>query len=74
MVNLEKVEQLLKQAFPDGKVEVNSFDGKHVECYIKSKKFQGKTLIEQHQMVYAPLKEMLKEELHALAIKTEVQE
>ena len=74
MVNVEKVEQLLKQTFPQGVVEVDCFDGKHVECHIKSKQFKGKTLIEQHQMVYAPLKEMLKEELHALAIKTEVQE
>ena len=32
--------------------------------------FEGKTLLEQHQMVYSPLRETLKEQLHALALKT----
>ena len=35
-----------------------------------SKEFNGKSRIEQHKMVYTALSEELKEDLHALSIKT----
>ena len=36
-----------------------------------SASFQGRSMVEQHQLVYAPLKtELASGELHALALKT----
>jgi len=65
----------LKQDFPDAELEV--FDltggGDHWEVKIKSKKFEGLSRIQQHQLVMASFQEELKTgELHALALKTEI--
>ena len=36
-----------------------------------SASFSGKSMVEQHQLVYAPLQDLLRTgELHALALKT----
>jgi BolA family transcriptional regulator, general stress-responsive regulator len=42
----------------------------HFTVIISSAAFQGKSLIEQHQLVYQALAEMLPDEIHALSIKT----
>lgn len=45
--------------------------GDHFEARVVSPAFTGKTMVEQHQLVYAPLQPWLKSgELHALALKT----
>ena len=45
-------------------------DNNHFSAEIESKEFNGKTRLEQHKMVYNSLSEELKEDLHALSIKT----
>ena len=45
-------------------------DGNHYSATVTSSKFNGKTKIEQHKMVYTALKGKMGNELHALAIKT----
>jgi len=42
----------------------------HWEALIVADAFSGKTLIEQHQMVYAALGELMAGPVHALALKT----
>ena len=42
----------------------------HWEALIVSPAFEGKTPIEQHQMVYAALGELMAGPVHALALKT----
>ncbi|HEY9886499.1 MAG TPA: BolA family protein [Vampirovibrionales bacterium] len=37
---------------------------------VTSSDFEGKSLIQQHRMVYNALKDQLKEDIHALKIKT----
>lgn len=45
-------------------------DGKgHFNVLIISSKFEGKTLIQRHRMVYKALSDMLESDIHALAIK-----
>ena len=45
-------------------------DGKgHFNIVIVSAQFQGKSLIQRHRMVYKALSELLKTDIHALAIK-----
>ncbi|AVL71788.1 BolA family transcriptional regulator [Oligella urethralis] len=45
-------------------------DGSHFEAVIVSKAFEGKRLIQRHQLVYAALGDRMKEEIHALSMKT----
>ena len=47
-----------------------SGDGHHFEALIVCGAFEGKRLIAQHQMVYAVLGDRMKQEIHALSMKT----
>ncbi len=50
-------------------VEVSG-DGAHFEAVIVSGAFAGKRLIQRHQLVYAALGDRMREEIHALSMKT----
>jgi acid stress-induced BolA-like protein IbaG/YrbA len=45
-------------------------DGAHFEAVIVCAAFEGKRLIARHQLVYAALGERMREEIHALSMKT----
>lgn len=45
-------------------------DGQHFQATIVSDAFTGKRLIQRHQMVYAILGDRMREEIHALSMKT----
>jgi acid stress-induced BolA-like protein IbaG/YrbA len=45
-------------------------DGQHFNALIVSPAFVGKRSIQRHQMVYAALGERMREEIHALSMKT----
>jgi acid stress-induced BolA-like protein IbaG/YrbA len=45
-------------------------DGRHFTALIVSPAFAGKRLIQRHQIVYAALGDRMKEEIHALSMKT----
>jgi acid stress-induced BolA-like protein IbaG/YrbA len=47
-----------------------SGDGSHFEAVIVSPAFAGKRLIQRHQLVYAALGDRMREEIHALSMKT----
>ncbi len=68
----KEIETMILNALPGAEVVVEDLvgDGDHLQAIVISDLFQGKTLLEQHQMVYQALKEILKEQLHALALKT----
>ena len=71
-MDLKEIESLIKEALVDAKVEIEDLagDGNHYSATVSSKKFIGKSKIEQHKMVYSSLKGRMGNELHALAIKT----
>ena len=71
-MNLNEIENLIKEAMPDAIVEIQDLagDGNHYSATITSSQFSGKSKIEQHKMVYNSLKGRMGNELHALAIKT----
>ncbi len=48
---------------------VGAGDGGHYRMTIVSELFSGQSLMARHRMVYAKLSEMMKGEIHALAIK-----
>lgn len=45
-------------------------DGRHFSALIVSSAFAGKRPIARHQIVYAALGERMREEIHALSMKT----
>ncbi|QJQ06881.1 BolA family transcriptional regulator [Undibacterium piscinae] len=45
-------------------------DGQHFSAVIVSPAFAGKRLIQRHQIVYAALGDRMREEIHALSMKT----
>ncbi len=45
-------------------------DGQHLQAFVIAPAFEGKTLVQQHQMVMAPLKGALAGAVHSLALKT----
>ncbi|KMY86542.1 YrbA protein [Candidatus Paraburkholderia calva] len=45
-------------------------DGQHFFATIVSDAFVGKRLIARHQLVYAAIGERMKQEIHALSMKT----
>ncbi len=45
-------------------------DGQHFSAMIVSSAFAGKRLIQRHQLVYAALGDKMREEIHALSMKT----
>ena len=45
-------------------------DGRHFTAVIVSPAFAGKRPIQRHQLVYAALGDRMREEIHALSMKT----
>jgi acid stress-induced BolA-like protein IbaG/YrbA len=50
-------------------VEVDG-DGRHFSALIVSAAFEGKARVARHQLVYAALGERMREEVHALSMRT----
>jgi acid stress-induced BolA-like protein IbaG/YrbA len=50
-------------------VEVEG-DGQHFSAIIVSPAFTGKRMIQRHQLVYAALGDRMRQEIHALSMKT----
>ncbi|MEQ1879801.1 MAG: BolA family protein [Burkholderiales bacterium] len=45
-------------------------DGQHFEAVIVSAEFRGKSRVQQHQAVYQALGDRMRQEVHALSMKT----
>ncbi len=73
MITTQWISDQIRTALPDAQVVVNDTTGTgdHFEARVISAAFVGKSLVQQHQAVYAPLQAKLSTgELHALALKT----
>jgi acid stress-induced BolA-like protein IbaG/YrbA len=69
MVRPEDVERYISEKLPCDFIEVRG-DGQHFEALIVSAVFTGKSMVQQHQAVYQALGERMREEIHALSMKT----
>jgi stress-induced morphogen len=71
-MDVKEIEKLIKEALPDARIEIKDLrgDGDHYAAHVESASFAGKTLVQQHQMVYAALHGRVGGVLHALALKT----
>ena len=69
-----QIESLIKEGLPDAQVTIQDLagDGDHYAALVVSAAFEGKTRVQQHQMVYQALQGRMGGELHALALQTSV--
>ena len=70
-ISVEEVKRRIERALPGAQVRVGTFSGHdHFEALVEAPQFKNKTLVEQHQMVYAALDGLIGDAMHALALKT----
>lgn len=69
MVTPESIQSGIAAGLACERVEVNG-DGQHFQALVVSKDFAGKSRIQRHQLVYAALGDRMREEVHALSMKT----
>ena len=71
-MDAREIESLIKAALPDATVEIRDLagDGDHYTAVVTSAAFQGKSRVQQHQMVYQALQGCMGGVLHALALTT----
>ena len=70
MLNPEYIKAVIQKNMECNFIEIKGDDGSHFEATIVSDIFEGLTKVMQHQKVYDALDGMMKQELHALSIKT----
>jgi stress-induced morphogen len=71
-----EIQAMIKEALPDAEVTIEDLrgDGDHYAAMVVSAEFEGKSRVQQHQMVYNALQGKMGGQLHALALQTAVPE
>ncbi len=75
MITHAEIQTLIRTALPDAAVETRDRTGTldHYNVRVASALFSGKSLLDQHRMVYDALSGALKDgRLHAVELKTDV--
>ncbi len=72
LLTIEQVAELIRQGIEGAEVTVTDMTGTsdHFEARVVASAFEGKSLIQQHQMVYAALGDAMKGPVHALKLTT----
>jgi stress-induced morphogen len=75
-ITASKIESLIKAALPDAQIEVadTTGGGDHWSATVVAASFQGKSLVDRHRAVYAALGDLMRGEIHALALDTRTPE
>jgi acid stress-induced BolA-like protein IbaG/YrbA len=69
MVTTDSVKAGIQAGLACEHIEVAG-DGQHFQALIVSREFEGRSRVQRHQLVYAALGERMREEIHALSMKT----
>lgn len=69
MVTPQDIKSWIEAGMTDCSAEVEG-DGHHFEAVIISPEFEGKSRIQQHQLVYGVLGDKMEAAIHALSMKT----
>lgn len=69
MVTAESVRQGIAAGLACEHLEVEG-DGQHFTALVVSGEFEGRSRVQRHQLVYAALGERMREEIHALSMRT----
>lgn len=72
MFTSERIKELIEAGLPDctAVVENDLNDGVHFAARVMSPAFEGKSRVQQHRLVYGALGEHMREDIHALQLKT----
>ena len=65
----KEIKAMIEAGLPGSIVDVEG-DGTHFEAVVVYSGFEGKALLERHQIVYNALGEAMKQRIHALSLKT----
>lgn len=71
-----QIRERLLESFPEAAIMVRDMTGggDHWQVDISAREFKGKSLVQQHQLVYKALGDWMKKEIHALALNTSVRQ
>ncbi|SMY07940.1 BolA/IbaG family iron-sulfur metabolism protein [Flavimaricola marinus] len=72
-ITAQEIHDLLREGFPDAKINVQGDDGAHFAAEVIDESFRGKNRVQQQRAVYAALKGKMdgaNGDLHALALTT----
>ena len=69
MVDPQSIQEGIAAGLACQHVEVVG-DGQHFQALIVSAQFAGKSRVQRHQLVYAALGGRMREEIHALSMRT----
>ncbi|MCC5814239.1 MAG: BolA/IbaG family iron-sulfur metabolism protein [Leptospira sp.] len=71
-MTIQEIKEKIESGLPGASVEIQDpyNDGVHIKAIVVYSGFEGKSMIQQHRLVYDTLREELKEEVHALGLET----
>lgn len=69
----EEIQAMIERGLPGAEVRVSG-DGRHFDALVISEAFAGKSLLEQHRLVYAALGPRMGGDIHALTMRTYTRE
>ncbi len=69
-----EVERMILEALPGAEVQVQDMTGTgdHFDIVVVSPRFEGKTMIEQHKLIFSALEKEMDRGIHAVQLKTRV--
>lgn len=70
LITSDYIKECITTSLPCEWVGVEGDDGRHFSAVIVSEQFRGKSMIQQHQLVYRALRGKMEQEIHALSMKT----
>jgi len=74
----EEVEEIIESNIPDATAEVGTprgvDDDDHLAATVVSPAFEGKSLVDQHDMVYDALDDHMTTDIHAVELQTRTPE
>lgn len=70
MLSAQQLKNYITQNLACDYIKVLGDDGTHFEAIVVSPLFAGKTMVQQHQLVYAALGDRMRAEIHALSMRT----
>jgi acid stress-induced BolA-like protein IbaG/YrbA len=71
-MDAKELRSIIERGLPGAYVEVQDLTGggDHFEALVVSDDFEGKGLVERHQVVYRSLGDAMRAQVHALTLKT----
>jgi stress-induced morphogen len=71
-MDAEQIQGMIEEAMPGSRVQVRDTTGggDHFEAVVIATQFAGKSVVEQHRMIYSTLGPAMSGPIHALALRT----